>query len=58
MKLVKVINGTYKAPNGKEYESKSYRLVLPNGLYIVIKPAFNQDYTKLELLANETIEIK
>ena len=56
MKLVvKTSKETYLSANGKEYNYKNYYLLLDNGRYIAIKPAFVKDYANLALLA-EIIE--
>lgn len=53
--IVKTSSETYLAANGKEYNYKNYYLLLDNGRYIAIKPAFVKDYATLALLA-EIIE--
>lgn len=52
MKVIKKQQAkTYKAKNGKEYHYYSYYLETENGKRIPIKPAFEEDYIKLDMVS-------
>lgn len=55
LKVVCVVNGTYRDKKGVERLSKNYYLVF-NNKYISIKPSFDNGYRALELICSETID--
>lgn len=53
MNLKKIVRGEYTGKDGKKYPNTQYRLYVTETTYIVIRPAFIDDYSKLNLIAEE-----
>lgn len=52
MKIIKKISKkTIKNKEGKEFKPTHYFLVTENGKHILIKPVFNDDYARLDMVA-------
>lgn len=52
MKIIKIIRKeTYNGKDGNTYHYNNYAIVLPNGKYIQIRPAFVKDYDILNAVA-------
>lgn len=58
MKLIKVVADTKKVSQitGKEYYPSYYALVLDNGLKILVKPCYKDDYVKLDIISEKVIK--
>lgn len=59
MKLIKVIANEKKVSNitGKEYTPSYYALVLDNGVKILIKPCYKDDYVKLDIISDKVHKV-
>lgn len=59
MKLIKVIANEKKLSpiTGKEYFPSYYALVLDNGAKILVKPCYNEDYPKLDIISEKVKKV-
>ena len=59
MKIIKVVSDKKKTSSttGKEYFPSYYAIVLDNGSKILIKPCYNDDYVKLDIISDKVKKV-